>query len=214
MTNSLQSLSTKQRFALWARDAKLVDLKDALTALNLVYQSRKELTMHENQQKQMRELLASLPDARSATTIRTYQAEDDSPIDEQQLMMWLVEAWAYQTKMDFSLYYQKVKREVRKNHYGKLCPECGVKMSSPKDNNSRSLTIDHIIPVWVCKAVDYWHGIVDPKNMRVMCATCNSKRGDKLATIADIRKDLGDKYVDAFFKKVNTYLPSTFTHIV
>ena len=206
---SLSSTTTAKKFQLWAESADLDDLKAALTSLNLIYQMRVTTKpLHANQFKQL-----AAPVDKNKTTVTYYQVEDDDDtIDETLLFLTFVQWWSYYTKWDFSHYFQKVKREVRRPHLNTHCPCCGVKMTQPSVPAPTSLTIDHIIPVWVCEALDYYQGIVDPKNMRVMCFSCNSKRGARITTIADLRKDLGNKVVDAFFRKVNAYLPLTFNH--
>lgn len=204
-----KSLSTSEKFQLWAEGADLADLKDALTALNLTYQKR--VTTAKLHPNQFRKLKKSTD---NTTTITVYEGEpDDSPIDENRVWLMLIGCFIYKTTLDFSLYLQKMKREVRTGFVGKPCPECGEVMTAPSINAPSMLTVDHIIPVWVCTALEYYHGIVDPKNMRVMCFACNSARGDRIKTISDLRKDLSNKKVDAFFRKVNGYLPLTFSHV-
>lgn len=208
---SLKSLSNEQvmqRFQQWGEAAPLEDLKAALTALNLTYQRRVTVKpLHPNQFNKLNPLV---PD----TLVRHYEGEaDDEPINEAQLYGWFVKAFIKQTEIAFSFYLQKVKREVRRPYLNSNCPECGVKMTEPSRHAPTMITVDHIIPVWVCKAVEYYHGIVDPKNMRVMCYNCNALRGGRISTIADLRKDLGNKPVDTFFKKVHDYLPLSYSHI-
>lgn len=209
--NSVKSLSSEQvmyRFQQWAEAAPLEDLKVALTALNLTYQKRVTVKpLHPNQYKKLKPHLGD-------TKITVYQGEaDDEPLDENRLAVLLIEKFMSYTKFEFSMYLQKVKREVRKPFLGTDCPECGVKMTDPGKHSPTMITVDHIIPVWVCTAVEYFHGIVDPNNMRVMCYNCNALRGGRISTIADLRNDLGNKVVDTFFKKVHDYLPLTYSHI-
>lgn len=204
-----KSLSnTGEKFAGWARTAPLDDLKEALTALNLIYQQRVTIKpLHPNQFKMLKPTL-------NDTKVQVYEGEaDDEPIDDNRVYLMMIGCFIYKTRLDFSLYLQKVKREFRRPYLGSKCPCCGVTMTPPNINAPTMITIDHIIPVWVCEQLEYYHGIVDPKNMRVMCYECNSRRGGQLTTVADVRKDLGDKYVNKFFNKVNAYLPLTATHI-
>jgi len=55
---------------------------------------------------------------------------------------------------------------------GKTCPECGRTMLGGPDHAARNPTTDHIVP----RARG---GSGDPSNLRVVCRSCNSRKGDR-----------------------------------
>ena len=205
-----QSLSTSEKFQLWAESAELADLKAALTSLNLIYQKRITIKpLHPNQFKK-------LNNVERESVVVTYQHDaepDDTPIDENRVYLMMIRIFIHNTEYDFGMYLRKVKRAFRAANTITHCPQCRVPMTTHSMSAPTQLTVDHIIPVWVCTKLNYFQGIVDPNNLRIMCFRCNSERGTAIRTISDLRKELGNKRVDAFFRRVNAYLPLTASYL-
>ncbi|MBI5687444.1 MAG: HNH endonuclease [Verrucomicrobia bacterium] len=59
---------------------------------------------------------------------------------------------------------------------GKTCNRCGMKIRTPKD-----VTVDHILPRSV-----YPDRALDPKNLQVLCRSCNSAKGARMETESDV----------------------------
>lgn len=83
-----------------------------------------------------------------------------------------------------TLYRQRkslYKRTYTQAHRGKWlshCPECKQRMTK-KIYQPHTYTIDHIIPLWVCREYNMPQLEFDLRNFRVLCSTCNTFRGHK-----------------------------------
>ena len=88
-----------------------------------------------------------------------------------------------------NLTYRKARAEYRRrlgyNKQSRTCTMCKRVI-----NNKRMITIDHIIPLWVCREYDMPNLEFDLRNFRMACKECNGTRG-KLMTIESL--DLPDK---------------------
>lgn len=56
------------------------------------------------------------------------------------------------------------------------CTECGIQMNK-RYNSSRRQTIDHVIPLWVCREYSMPELEFNSRNFRIICSKCNQVRG-------------------------------------
>lgn len=69
----------------------------------------------------------------------------------------------------------------------KICGICGKKVTWSE------LTVDHIIPVSICKELELYSLITDPNNFRLAHNACNTKRSSNISDLSpNIKKILRD----------------------
>jgi 5-methylcytosine-specific restriction endonuclease McrA len=131
-------------------------------------------------------------------------------LDEAFYKHLVLEMGASIIKMNFGLLMHENKRQFRIDNHNALCYLCDSPMSYKPSKGGRqsanSATIDHVIPIWILKALDVFQLIVDPRNFQMCCSKCNHDRGTKLVTVGDIRKDLGDKVINSLFNSAGVWL--------
>lgn len=93
-------------------------------------------------------------------------------------------------KTQYGKWRNKKYREVKSTYLRGLayqrkwvhkCPDCGARL------NYRNRTIDHIIPLWVCRDYRMPNLEFDVRNFRIMCQACNTKRSHVELTIETLQ---------------------------
>lgn len=84
---------------------------------------------------------------------------------------------------------------IRETKFVSRCPLCKspIKTRGPKKN----YTIDHIIPIWVIHEYGLFQLEFDHRNWRVICETCNGKRGREETTFDSLtlNKEVKDRLI-------------------
>lgn len=113
-------------------------------------------------------------------------------------------------KMQFGMLLHENKRIFKTANRHKPCYLCNKLMNYGPSRGGRqktdAATIDHVVPIWLLKAVDVFALIVDPCNFQMCCSKCNQERGERLATVGDIRREVGDKVIDRLFERAGIWL--------
>lgn len=182
---------SKDEASKWAAEAPLKEVKHILAAIQKQYVIR-YTSEYEVDDKQY-----------TNVTVRTELAEDAEKIDERTVQYQLSVMVSKSLKYKFSLMYMVSKREFLAEHMKDVCYICDRAVFKVEGNRQR--TIDHFVPAWLCKEVDYYKYLLDHENFRVCCKECNTERGFMLLTVGAIRDEIGNQPVDKLFNRANQY---------
>ena len=84
-----------------------------------------------------------------------------------------------------NLKYREKKGEYRKqNDVPKRCEDCNDRLYYY--GIRRNWSVDHIIPLWVCRDYGLPELEFDFRNWRIICMTCNYRRGLKEITLESL----------------------------
>lgn len=159
---------------------------------------------------------------RKGSTLRLYTLEDtQEPLCDVFYRWVVIRAVRHKLGQQMTFHYKMAKRKFMKENLYQPCYICNRRMSgwlkrydgltnAPLGN---AVTIDHIIPLWVVDLLELPMLEFDRRNFGVCCAACNSKRGNELRTIGDVRKDIGDKVIDRLFEKTGKFYPDDYHHV-
>lgn len=93
----------------------------------------------------------------------------------------------------FSYLYTSARRRFisRKRGPNRKCYMCNRHLSR------KDISIDHIIPVSLCRILGRYDLIVDTRNFLLSCFKCNLSRAHRINSVYDLKLDIGQRVVDS-----------------